>query len=351
MDKVFKNNSLCILFFLYFIYKRKLLSKLPHLKKQILGFQINGIGNGHLTQAQTVYDVLIKKYKIPVVIIYGRNEGYDSIFYQSKVFYHKINSTNESTNNMDIIKIIKDVIMIKPTRKYENEYKINKWFNFFVSDFLNYRTKQICIAPQFSLNDIKIYIILKLSKLLCHNEIISIHTPSPHTKHIVPPLINQEFINRYIDKKTILAYSVSGNNFPKTLMKISKKYPDYKFKYFTNTKIKSKLSKNITIYKPDKINFKKYLSICGAVLCTSGNELILECVLNKIPNATMPCSNHQFEQVYNCKKYVEKLKYSELLSKSLDLEYLVNKNMRGIHLKLMKCLENKDEQILKLCDI
>ena len=31
---------------------------------QILGFQINGIGNGHLTQSKTVYDVLIKKYKL-----------------------------------------------------------------------------------------------------------------------------------------------------------------------------------------------------------------------------------------------------------------------------------------------
>lgn len=351
MIKILRNNKVYFFIILFFIYKKTLLRRLPYLKKQILGFQINGIGIGHLTQAQTVYDILIKKYKIPLVIIYGRNDGYDSIFYQSKVVYYQLNSTNESTNNMNIKKMTEDLLMLKPTLKYENKYGINKWFNFFISDFLNYRTKQICIAPQFSLNNIKISIILKLSKLLCHNEIISIHTPSPHTKHIVPPLINQEFINRDIDKKTILAYSVSGNNFPKTLMKISKKYPDYKFKYFTNTKIKSKLSKNITIYKPDKINFKKYLSICGAVLCTSGNELILECVLNKIPNATMPCSNQQFEQVHNCKKYVDNLKYSQLLSKSLDLESLVNKNMRNSHLQLMECLENRDEKILNLCQI
>ena len=97
-----------------------------------------------------------------------------------------------------------------------------------------------------------------------------------------------------------------------------------------------KHSKNITIYKPDKVNFQKYLKICGDVLCTSDNELILECVLNKISNAIMPCSTLQIEQVHNCKKYVETLKYSQLLSKSLDLEYLVNKNMINSHLQLIE---------------
>ena len=77
-------------------------------KKQILGFQINGIGNGHLTQAETVYDILIKKYTIPVVIIYGKKDGYDSIFYQSKVIYHKFNSTNESTKSVFFSSIIRN---------------------------------------------------------------------------------------------------------------------------------------------------------------------------------------------------------------------------------------------------
>jgi len=319
---------------------------------QILGFQINGIGNGHLTQSKTVYDVLIKKYKIPIVIIYGRNEGYDNFFLNSKVIYQKINTTNESINDMNYLKVIKDFIKIKPTHKYEKIYGINKWFNFFVNDFLNFRTKQIIIASQFSIDNIKNYLLINSLQLSSICILVSIHISSKYTKYTIPPLIKLEKIKRIgVNKKIILAYSVSGEDFPKKLDLLSKKNPLYKFIYFTNTNIQKPLQKNITLYKPDKIKFIKYLRICGAVLCTSGNELILECVFNKIPVATSPCSNKQYEQVDNFNKYVEFLKYSESFTDSLDLEVLVNKKMESSHSNLIKSCENRDQKILKLCNI
>ena len=42
---------------------------------KVIGFQVCGVGNGHITQSKVVYNILIKKYKIPLVIIYGRNDG------------------------------------------------------------------------------------------------------------------------------------------------------------------------------------------------------------------------------------------------------------------------------------
>ena len=85
-----KNKLFLIIFlFLIIIYFNILINNKRNYKisqPQILGFQINGIGNGHLTQALTVYKVLVKKYKIPVVIIYGRNEGYDIYFHLVKLF-------------------------------------------------------------------------------------------------------------------------------------------------------------------------------------------------------------------------------------------------------------------------
>lgn len=65
----------------------------------------------------------------------------------------------------------------------------------------------------------------------------------------------------------------------------------------------------------------------------------------------MPCSKEQYEQVHNTKKYVKYFKYCELLSNSLDLEYLVNKNMEESNLNLTKCFKNRDKQILDLCNI
>ena len=43
---------------------------LKEVKKLLV--QINGVGNGHIKQAKTVYDILIKKYEIPIVIIYKK---------------------------------------------------------------------------------------------------------------------------------------------------------------------------------------------------------------------------------------------------------------------------------------
>lgn len=351
-----KNNLFLIIFLILLIFYFSILINIfkPYQmsQPQILGFQINGIGNGHLTQALTVYKVLIKKYKIPIVIIYGRNEGYDNVFSQSRVIYQKIYTTQESINDMKLLRTLKDIVKIKPSRKYENEYGVNKWFNFFVSDFFNFRTKQIQIANQFSVDNIMNDILINTTKFLSNCVSVSIHLPSKHSKYTIPPLINLIKINRNnINKKLLLAYSVSGQDFPKKLECIAKQNPTYQIKYFTNTKIEIKLSKNITIYKPDKLDFYKYLQICGAVLSTSGDTLPCECAFNSIPSAIMPCSKKHYEQVYNIKKYVKNLKYSELLTDSLDLEYLINKNMKESNLNIIKSLKNRNNQILNLCNI
>ena len=48
-------------------------------------------------------------------------------------------------------------------------------------------------------------------------------------------------------------------------------------------------------------------------MCYLQLETIQECVYNRIPVATMACSLRQFEQVRNEDKYVNKLKYAELI--------------------------------------
>ena len=56
-------------------------------------------------------------------------------------------------------------------------------------------------------------------------------------------------------------------------------------------------------------------------LCTSGNELIQECVYNYIPVASMPCSKKQFEQMHNYKKYLSKNYIKSMYQ--LDLKILL----------------------------
>ena len=54
-----------VLYFCYIKFNKIDVSKI----KKIIGFQINGVGNGHITQAITIYNILIKYFEIPVVVI------------------------------------------------------------------------------------------------------------------------------------------------------------------------------------------------------------------------------------------------------------------------------------------
>ena len=111
------------------------------------------------------------------------------------------------------------------------------------------------------------------------------------------------------------------------------------------------LPKNIFVFKPDKEEFHKNLQICAAVLCTSGNQLILESVYNHIPIAIMPCSDVHFEQIHNIKKYVDILKYALFMSDDLDLEVLIQSDMTEYLNDLKNILWDRDNKILNLVDI
>ncbi len=319
--------------------------------KDILGFQINGIGNGHITAANVVYDVLIKYYEIPVIIIYGKN--YNHNFSKDKVKYINIKTTNESTNDMDLYKITQDIIKPKKSYKYEKKYNINKWFNFCIIDFFNFRTKQLCITHHLSIDNKLIDILTMASVAFSNIKLISIHTKSKHTQYVIPPLIelNKLDKNRTIKKKIILAYSVSGTDFQNAIYIIAKKNPLYQIKYFTLSKIKYDIPENITLYKPDKKEFKNFFNCCSCVLCTAGNELILECVYNNVPVATMPCSSDHFEQVENCKKYVNKLKYAYLIYDNLKLDELASKDTTLSNNHLNESLRDREKKIIELCNI
>ena len=155
-------------------------------RRQVVGFQVNGIGNGHLTQAKVVYGVLIERYEIPVVLIYGREGGFDEAFPKSSVVYVESYSSNEAVSDMNVFKLLLDIVWVKPTRRYELHHGITRWINFWVSDF-QYRTKQIQIANQLSVDDPRIDLVANTVKLLSNVVGVSIHLPSKHTNHTIPP--------------------------------------------------------------------------------------------------------------------------------------------------------------------
>ena len=350
------NKKIIIIFFMllsiFLIINLKEKFRPKYSKKKILGFQICGIGRGHLTQAQTVYNVLIKKYNIPVVIIYGRNSGFSKNFSRSKVIYKKIYTDKESISKMDRIKVIKDFFSYKNTLTYEKTYGINLWFNFLVADIFNFRTKQIHIANQLLLNIFEVYAIFLIQDILSYTYFATMMGRNNFSHFEIPPLIDIENMNRdKLEKNTVLCYSVSGNDFPKTLIEIAKKNSNYTFHYFLNYELNMEMPKNIILHEQSKTEFKKYLVKSEIVLSTAGNQINFECMYNNIPLAIMACDKEHIEQINNVYKYNKKFKYASLMNKNLNLEKLKNKNVKHISDTFKKKFENREEKILNLCNV
>lgn len=343
--------SLLVLMTVFIITYKKKFKNVTTTKKnnytKVIGFQVCGIGNGHITQSKVVYNILIKKYRIPIVIIYGRNGGFDDYYKESKVIYKNMKIDAEGCNDMKTNKLLKELLNFKDSEKFEKVYGVNNWINFWIIDWFNYRTKQFAVASQLSLPHLTGLIFL--NNLLSITIPISIFHKNSFSKYKFPSLIDDQKLDRSnVDKKMVVAYSVSGKVFPLLLNKIAKNNPGYTFNYFKNYDTNLITEKNIIQHKSSKLEFKNYLSKAGIVFCTSGNELIQECTYNKIPVGTIPCSRVHFEQNFNYKNYVKKFKWAEEMKEKINLEKLKEKNMNNYSKFIEDSLKDRDKIILEL---
>ena len=321
---------------------------------KVLGFNVNGIGNGHITQAKMIYKCFMKyNIQVPIVVIYGRKQCIEitNMFPLATLIFKKTQTTNESMNNNNILKLTYDLFSNKKTLQFEKSHGINTWINFFAVDLFNTSTStKIQVSSQICLPNIELKILKLLFRLNSQKLVSLVDNPS-FVDHSIPSLISTDNISRKrINNKLILAYSVSGTDFHKTLKQIASNNPKYIFHYFTNSDVRVTLPKNCHLYKPSG-EFKQFLKICGGVLCTSGNELIQECCYNEIPVATMPCSSKQYEQVYNCNLYVNKLKFASKMSSDMNLNSFVSKNNKSICNEFKQKLRNQDNAILKILEL
>ena len=330
--------------------RQMLYSKLikgPTTMPKVIGFQVNGIGNGHLTQAKCVYDVLVDHFDIPIVVVYGRDAIDSTLFSKSKIVFKRYMSTPEGVNSGLIYPLLVDFLSLKDTRAFETMYGVNTWINFLVGDLHNYRTKQLMIAPQYGSTNSKLLVAAYFTKKVGHVSCSGIMKDNIVTDHILPPLINAERITRDVDDKLILCYSVSGIDFPSTLRKISRKHKDFTFHYFKNYDPNVRFLKNVVLHPTSRDEFKAYQMRAAAVLCTSGNELIQECVYNGIPVASLPCSSLQEEQIENNEYYTNR-GCSVPMHAELNVSELTSSDVSITQNEITDMMNGRDQQIVDI---
>jgi len=320
-----------------------------------IGFLICDVGNGHLTQAITFYNILKNNnFIVPIVVSCGYQENleYKKIFYDSNYDFEKFWIGEEETNNLSLlnkINLIRSILKKMDTERIIKKYKLDMVISFWTPNLrTTFSVPCICIAPQFLINNnfnLKIIIRNFQNKQIP----ISVGEKNIYSPYWIPYLIDINPIKKIkTNKKIALAYAVSGIDFQKRLFKIAKNNPTFEIHFFFNTNPFINFPSNVIYHKTSRIEFKKYFVKAKCVLCTSGNELIQECIINKIPVATINCSNKQYEQVENMKKYVYKLKYAEIMENDLNLDLLSKKDLSISNKHFLKGLENREEKIIKL---
>ena len=84
-------------------------------------------------------------------------------------------------------------------------------------------------------------------------------------------------------------------------------------------------------------------------LCTSGHELIQECVFLGQPVASMPCDKWQEEQVENWEYYTTK-GWCEAMTDELDIDKLVKRDVSKQRDEMVTLLEGREQVVLKLIE-
>jgi len=318
-------------------------------KNKNLGLLINCFGIGHLTQANNFYKISKKiGYNIRVIILFSNKfiDTKEYNFNKERIIKIHMDIKEKDAGNLDSYSIIKyllfnTILNKNKVNNYGVKNKVDLWINFF-APAMNLDIKTLLISRQSShkMSLINNYI---TNYLISYNLIhVSILKKNMFSDYWIPSLINnKKIIKNNIKNKICVAYYSFDGPFMKIIKKIAINNSDFKIYLFKNKKFDD-LPSNIIVKNISKIEFKNYLKICSCVLCTSGNELIQECVYNYIPVATIPSNNNNWEQVENFNFYCNELQYSEKMKMNTNLESLSNKNVKRIGDEFNKSIENRD---------
>ena len=167
------------------------------------------------------------------------------------------------------------------------------------------------------------------------------------TSRTLPPLIDTSALIWKPEPKRILCYSVSGEAFPRTLRRIARRHPDYVFEYFLNYTHSCRVPDNVRVHPTCKTVFKEHQQNAAAVLCTSGHELIQECVYMGLPVASMACDEAHEEQVENGQYYTTK-GWCQAMTDDLDLANLVKIDVTKPRAEMVSLVEGSEAKVLKL---
>ena len=330
-----------------------------------IGLLVQTIGNGHFTQACTLYDILKEHYNIPLVVSCGphpmpewKQQLPNPTHHHEKRWVTE-NDIQGMKNAKPMLHFMKSICQPIDVDKYVKQYNLDLLISLWCPSIVESASVPwLSFAPQNSVNDLRLKILINLCK---HKQIpVSIGMPNLYNQYTIPSLISDVPLQRHLchynagvkqERESLcVAYAVSGVDFQHRLSKIAAANPHFSIHFFFKHALQVSFPSNVVVHKPSKQVFQNYLQAAACVLCTAGNELIQECAFNKIPVATMPCSAQQFEQVSNAKVYISQLKYAVPLCDELSLDALSTRRVNSAHQHIKASIQGREQKIVQLVE-
>merc|ERR1711871_1074351 len=134
-----------------------------------IGFLIPTVGNGHLTQAKTTFQILKKNgINVPIIIACGRNKPHwENLFPNSSLQHEFVWVSEEEVNNINSIRFTFNMLrtVFKPinTEKYIKKYNLDLVITFWTPNIVtSFSVPCISIASQYAVQDIRMNLLIKL---------------------------------------------------------------------------------------------------------------------------------------------------------------------------------------------
>ena len=338
-------------------------------------FFVQGEGRGHITQAMTLYNLLLTQGHViqAVIVTVSKNRKVPDFFLNYlKVPVYTVQGPNFITDNnvksinwlktiaINIFKFPTHINQFKAIKSIVNQYKPEIIINFYdllCGIYLRIHNKQkaIAIAHQYtylhpSFKFPKGFIINRLliklyTKLTAGNSIKKLAISFYEIKNnqpnliVIPPVIRKEVLELKSEfKDIILIYLVNPGYFDE-IVKWHINNPSVHLHCFTDSK--TYLSNNFkfntnTLKLHDLCNesFLKYMSISKAVATTAGFESVCEAMYLGKPLLMVPVKRH-FEQFCNSRdaNSIGAGLYSDHFDLNLLIDFSTNFNPSNLTFK------------------
>lgn len=337
------------------------------------GFAVLGTGLGHITQGINLCKLLSRHgVIIPTFVImsalpreqYNHDHLQRAIGEATELRFFPMYTTAEHVQTMNLSSyraFVKDLMSgADAYAEMEARYHLDAWVSL-MCPMLFSPLPTISITSQVVRPNCSLWCLMSLIKrpnellvgIRCDNEQYQIKSAFPllyAPQDSVYSLINEQYLDRSLVKRNLcLAYSVSGERFPRTLAVLASRYPEIDFIYFTKDRVNDQsvgALPNVQVEPPSPV-FKTVMSRCAFMLTTAGNESVQEAVYNEIPIAIMAAHPQHYEQTDNENRWVG-MGFAIRMTPFLDLQVLRERDMSTASTEMATGLKQSPATLLRV---